>query len=406
MTDTSLGTLRQFLKLIDPCDPDEFVTSYYEQRPLYIRRDNESYFADLLNSADIDRVFQGAAIAKSVIRMTKEGKDLHSDHFTERDAASGSPLDRVSSDLILKLFGTGHTIIVNSGNRLFPNLERYCNGLEGELQFRVQPNIYITPFDARGFDTHYDDHDVFILQIMGSKAWRIFHAPVELPSRRQAHVKGTYTLKDPEMEVTLSCGDTLYIPRGVLHDASTDGVSSAHITLGLHPTCRFDLLQELTILAQERPAFRKSIPLGLLRDRDAAGREFTGLLRNLIDNLDVQELINRRQLSFVEHRRLDFRERFRDLARLNEVNLNTIVRRRTSVLYQIERNGRSLMVIFSGNRIAVQPFLEDGLASILGDDSFAVRDIKGFLSDKARVELVSTFLKAGFLEVVEWNSVE
>src|SRR6185295_20354864 len=129
----------------------------------------------------------------------------------------------------------------------------------------------------------------------------------------QPHVSGTnYALQAPQLEVTLSPGDTLYIPRGVLHDASTDGVTSAHITLGLHPTCGFDLVRELALLSQERPAFRKALPLGLLHDREAAAAEFRRLLMDLVEKVDVEELMERRYKFFVENRRLDSRDRFRD----------------------------------------------------------------------------------------------
>ena len=44
-------------------------------------------------------------------------------------------------------------------------------------------NAYITPESARGFEPHYDVHDVFVLQVSGEKHWSV-HAPVrEHPGR-------------------------------------------------------------------------------------------------------------------------------------------------------------------------------------------------------------------------------
>ena len=391
-----------FAKLIDPIDLDEFIARDFEQRPRHIRRDRDDYFAELLTPGHIDDLFQCEALAKSLLRVNKEGKEVHSDQFSE--VHDGVRTDRVSNVKLLELFERGHTIIINSGNLVFPNLDRYCSDLERELRFRVQPNIYITPFSAQGFATHYDNHDVFILQVMGSKNWRIFDAPVALPGKRQSFVPGTtYPLEAPQLEVTLTPGDSIYIPRGVLHDASTDGTTSAHITLGLHPPYRFDLLDELTRLAQDIPAFRKSVPLGLLRDRDDDVAEFKRLVNELVDQMDVEDLMDRRYRSFIGSRRLDTRGRFADLAHVNKVSVRTVVQKRPSVLYTVQRDNQSLTVAFSGNRIPVQPFLEDALSFLFRDDPFAVRDITGFLSDTARLELVTRFLKAGFLEIVELN---
>jgi len=394
----------QFAKLFHPFDVRDFLENYYEKKTLLVERNEKDYFTNILNRDDIDRLFLCTAIAKSAIRATKDGNEVHSDRFS-----AGSSLSTfASNDRLLKLFASGHTIIINSGDRVFPNLDRYCDELENELRFRVQPNIYVTPFDAQGFATHYDSHDVFILQVMGSKNWRIFNTPVELPSKRQAHKKGTYTLEDPEMEFTLSEGDSIYIPRGVLHDANTNGVSSAHITLGLHPTYRFDLIQELTYFAQDMPEFRKAIPLGLLSDAEkrSAGKDFREILQRLIDTVDVEDLIQRRYQHFVTDRNLDARNRFKDLAELNKLNLDTVARKRPSSLYFITRDEQSITIEFSGNKVPILPFLEPALDFLLGDDPFAVRDIKGFLSDKGRLELVEKFIQTGFLEIVEINASE
>ena len=386
MTETTVESLRQFTRMIEPIQTDEFVQQYFEQRPLYIRREAESHFAEVLTARDLDELFQFNAIARSILRMVKGGASIHPDNYSER-GDDGAP-SRISNAKVMDLFADGHTIIINSANYVFPKLERYCNDLERELRFRVQANLYVTPYTAQGFATHYDDHDVFILQVMGSKTWRIYHAPVELPSQRQRHVAGTYTLGAPQMDVTISPGDTLYIPRGFLHDASTNGTTSAHITLGLHPTRRFDLVQELTFLAQDLPAFRRSMPLSFM-DRSVAAGEFKRQLVDLIDRLEVDQLIERHYLSFVDQRRFDFRDQFERLSRLNEVNLNTVVRRRSTILYVVERETGSITIRFSGNRIPIQPFLENALDTVLSGEAFAVRDIKGFLTDKARLELAS-----------------
>jgi ribosomal protein L16 Arg81 hydroxylase len=386
--------------MIDPVGIDEFLEEYYERKTQHVQRTDPAWFADILNADDIDRVFERTAISRSVIRVTKEGNEVHADRFCE---SADSP--SVSNARLLDLFGSGHTLIFNSGDCLFSGLDRYCRAVAGELQLRVQPNIYITPFDARGFDNHYDDHDVFILQVMGSKTWRLYHSPEELPSVRQKWVPGTYALRAPELEVTLSPGDSLYIPRGVLHDARTSGTASAHITLGLHPIHRFDLMQELAWLAQDMPAFRRSIPLGLLRDRAAAGDEFKRLLMDLVARVDVDELIKRRHTDFTVNRRPDFRHMFSGLTRLNQLTLDTTLRKRADVPCTVDRGARTLTVRFAGRKIPIQPFLESALDLIVGDDAFVVREIDGFVSDTGRLDLARTFVRAGLLEIVELNGL-
>ncbi len=59
----------------------------------------------------------------------------------------------------------------------------------------------------------------------------------------------------------LQPGDSLYIPRGVVHDAVAQGEEpSLHITLGVYPVVARDILQEMIQLAAEADVnFRRSI---------------------------------------------------------------------------------------------------------------------------------------------------
>ena len=57
-----------------------------------------------------------------------------------------------------------------------------CKDLEGALEHPVAANLYLTPPRAQAFPPHFDTHDVFILQLEGSKQWRIYDG--EDPSSR------------------------------------------------------------------------------------------------------------------------------------------------------------------------------------------------------------------------------
>ena len=86
-------------------------------------------------------------------------------------------------------------------------------------------------------------HDVFVLQVSGTKRWRI-HAPVwDAPLRdqpwtdRRAAVQRA-AAEPPLIEAVLEPGDCLYLPRGFLHAATALGGVSTHLTLGVHTWTR------------------------------------------------------------------------------------------------------------------------------------------------------------------------
>ena len=84
---------------------------------------------------------------------------------------------RCFARMVLREFARGATIVLQGLHRTWPALQVFTRCLVDDLGHPVQVNAYITPESARGFDPHYDVHDVFVLQIAGEKHWAV-HAPV------------------------------------------------------------------------------------------------------------------------------------------------------------------------------------------------------------------------------------
>ena len=66
----------------------------------------------------------------------------------------------------------GATLVLSQMHEVHLPLGRFCRGLEQIFLHPAQCNIYLTPPGAQGFRTHYDTHDVLILQVQGEKLWR------------------------------------------------------------------------------------------------------------------------------------------------------------------------------------------------------------------------------------------
>ena len=64
------------------------------------------------------------------------------------------------------------------------------------------------------------------------------------------------------IDTVLRPGDALYLPRGWLHSAEALGETTIHLTIGMHATTRYDLVQALVALAADSPALRESLPIG------------------------------------------------------------------------------------------------------------------------------------------------
>ena len=89
-------------------------------------------------------------------------------------------MERVAAE-----FAQGATLVLQALHIHWLAAARYCRGLEMALECPVQANAYFTPARAQGFAIHHDTHDVFILQVAGSKRWRVWRPVLELPLKDQ-----------------------------------------------------------------------------------------------------------------------------------------------------------------------------------------------------------------------------
>jgi hypothetical protein len=183
---------------------------------------------------------------------------------------------------LFDLHDHGATLVFSQMHEVHPPLARFCRGLERVFLHPVQCNIYLTPPGAQGFRVHYDTHDVLILQVSGEKLWRTWPTPpVPFANNRTPHDHRSAPQEEPRMQM-MRPGDVLYLPRGILHDAASQGAkSSLHLTIGLLDVSWADALRTaLDVMEVEDANFRRSFPTWRLAEgglsdsimNDAAGR--------------------------------------------------------------------------------------------------------------------------------------
>jgi len=228
----------------------------------------EQGFVDLFSTGAVDELVSRRGLRTPFLRMAKDGSVLTSALFTRSGGSGASIADQVADDKVLAQLAGGAPLVLQALHRNWPPLIEFGTELAGELGHPVQINAYITPPQNQGFAAHYDTHDVFVLQVVGSKRWTI-HRPVvddPLPSqtwdRRKAQVEARAT-EEPLLDMVLRPGDALYLPRGFLHAAVAQGEVSIHLTVGVHPLTAYDLARELIDAAGQDRELRRSLPMGI-----------------------------------------------------------------------------------------------------------------------------------------------
>ncbi len=286
--------------LLDPIDHDTFLRDYHEKKAFVAKRKDADRYTPLLSLARIDELISSMEFQAGSLDMTRADPPIHREDYT----FSNGMVDRGA---IARNFQDRATIILPQLHTMDATLAEFCRSLEALFSCHVQTNIYLTPPDAQGFKTHYDDHDVFVLQVSGSKSWRLYNTPVENPYRGENFQPGVHEAGEPVEEFVLEAGECAYVPRGLMHDALTHGdEASLHITVGLIVKTWADLMLEVVSeVALEEPGFRKSLPPGFASpdfDRETVRSEFEGLIKAIASKADLDSSLDLFTDNFIRSR--------------------------------------------------------------------------------------------------------
>lgn len=300
------SALKSFADLLAPIELEEFFDAYWEREPLHVQRSDERFYSALLTAADVEAAISSGGLRHPAIQLARSGGFYPPEAFT-RTVRSGGDLFTGVPDLerIRAEYLAGATISLPGFHRAWRPLAELAATAEAEISHPVHANVYVTPAGASGFAPHYDTHEVFVLQIAGSKRWRIERSSLSLPHRAQPFDPSAYAASDPvlELELELAAGDLLYLPRGYIHSTSTTGAASVHVTLGVTVYTWADLLAEWAQLAVRAPALREALPPGFAREWRNR-RALAGALDQAIEELrqatDFPAFIE----AFAERRRL------------------------------------------------------------------------------------------------------
>jgi lysine-specific demethylase/histidyl-hydroxylase NO66 len=287
--------------LVSPVPVETFLAQHYEREPLVSIHDDPQRFAALLTLARLDRFIAEADLRAGMVELANHHRPV------SRDAYVG-PEGRVDAAVVAAEYGRGSTIVFNELHGSIPELGEFCRAVEEAFSSQVTTNVYLTPAGNQGFPPHYDNHDVFVMQISGRKLWRLWETAVDTPYRGERFEQSGFVPERVSREFVLGPGDCAYVPRGVMHDAENVGEEpSLHVTVGLFTKKWAELILEaVSEIALAEPDFRRALPAGFATqefDREAARRQFERLLAAVAAKAELDGAFDLLSDSFVRLRR-------------------------------------------------------------------------------------------------------
>jgi lysine-specific demethylase/histidyl-hydroxylase NO66 len=379
-------------RCLEPVDADTFFAEHLERRPLIVPRDEHGRFDDLLSEHDVERLVCSTAIRYPGFRLVQEGRQLNVADYTS-DVSWRPPFTHTADvPRVLAEWEAGATIVLQALHVSWHPLAVFCRALEEALGHGVQANAYYTPRGSQGFAVHHDTHDVLILQVAGEKRWLLYDPLLELPLKHQRYSRALGDHGEPTDDLVLKAGDSLYLPRGWLHQAETSATDSLHVTIGIAPHTWLDAARAALEACEDEPAFRRGVEHGAA----------DGLVDALGAQLDLELVEQRRRRRFVESRRPIREDSLSQFRALERLDAGTLLERRETVIADLDERPDRLTLIFEGREMRFPPRASAEVrACYQSDEPFRAEDLPGDLDSEGRLVLVRRLVREGFLRIMD-----
>lgn len=188
--------------------------------------------ADLAVMADIDYMLNHPRFRGTDAQPIRNGKGASDKHTTGAGAGADAAY-------IYGQFAKGCSFRFMGVHRYLPQVAGFAAQLAAALAERVSANVYLSPASSEGLSVHFDSHDVFVLQCVGSKRWRLYADDYAQPGERPTGKAHAFNPKlhrpgPVERDVDMAPGDILYLPRGIIHEVAPPNSESLHVTFAVH----------------------------------------------------------------------------------------------------------------------------------------------------------------------------
>ncbi len=387
------------------CSPQAFADEHWGRAPRLSRAaELGTGFTDLISTAAVDELVSERGLRTPFARMAKDGAVRAATSFTRGGGAGAAVADQVADDKVLSALADGATLVLQGLHRTWPPLVDFGARLADELGHPVQINAYVTPPQSQGFAPHHDVHDVFVLQVSGRKHWTVHPPVVADPLGNQTFDGFKAEIADRVAEpalidTVLEPGDALYLPRGTVHAAQALGETSIHLTVGVHPLTRYELVRALLDAVQDDPQLRTSLPMGEdLGDPDVLAphlEETVAALQAALADVPAARV--------AQHLATNLRQRTRPqplapLAQLTAAETlasDTPLRRRGALRLRSDV-GDGVRLAWLDRTLDLPAGTSDALALIVADDLFTPGDLPG-LDPQDQLTLARRLLREGLV---------
>lgn len=244
--------------LIAPLTTADFIGLLRSRAIRFQRNPGDNRFSGLLTWQAFRELIESGAVPAEEVRVTKDETVIPPLFYLEAGKVAAAKFERLMSH--------GASVIVADIDPHVPILKTLCASIRELTGETIKAGAIATTGDGGALRYHYDEDDLFIVQLEGSKRWRIHGPPVANPV---AGMDAKPAPRDePVFDEILRPGDTLFLPAGYWHQCSNERELSLHLGIFFKPVTTYYAVKALLAKLIENETFRRP----LSRSESAADR--------------------------------------------------------------------------------------------------------------------------------------
>jgi hypothetical protein len=214
-----------FDDLIAPLTPAD-ISALWRSRELKLqRRTDENRFAALFDWNILWRLIEDGILTPQECRVTYNRHAVPPVFYTDEN--------KLNPERLARLLDQGTSLRVARLHTHVPAISAALRDAATNGIGIISAYCVVTSGCGGALKTHFDPEDLIILQVEGSKRWRIYDPRALEPLRISAD-EGPPQMP-PLIDIVLERGDVLYMPSGYWHLCDNGPARSLHLALLLRP---------------------------------------------------------------------------------------------------------------------------------------------------------------------------
>jgi hypothetical protein len=258
-----------------------FTDAFVKKERLLVKGEGQD-LARVLPMTMLERMIASEALSPRRLTVLRDGDVIPASEFRAADG-------RVRADALAALERQGVSFVIAHIQDDVPEVGAMANAIAKQVGHTVWVNAYVTHRQGGALLPHYDDHDVLVLQVHGTKHWFSHGTPIPLPIERSPD---GVDFGPPSWDAVLEPRDVLFMPRGEVHHAEVLGDLSVHLTFGIDTLRGVDFAESIVAGLGSELLFREDLTRAAgeaaLRERE---RALKARLHELIDAADVSAFL-------------------------------------------------------------------------------------------------------------------